>query len=143
MSASNILAAVYSWLAADTGTGGFAHATTGIGSNLFHLSGPEDTSLPVCVYTLAPAAGRVKNADGTYAEKWAMSFSIWVSAESSDDAAALGLDAKLYARMNNQTLSATNYDRLRVICTRPGFAQIDEDTIRVDSEYEIRGQLVS
>ena len=140
-----LITAVYDWLAADTGVGGFAETTVSnaVGTRLFHVTGPEDVSLAagaVCVFTIASAAGIDRGFDGSQTETWRMAFSIWIATElatSSGPAAALGVDAKLRTRLDGQRLTATGYDRALVRVVSAGACVIDEDAYRVDSEYTI------
>lgn len=141
--------AVYNWLAADSGSGGFANGTGGVGSSLYHVSGPEDVNVydgPVCVFTITGAADPVRSFNGTSSEEWRMSFSIWRvmdAAANNGPAAALAVDALLFARLEGASLAATGYDRCLCRCIARGAVSIDEDCYRIDSDYTLVGQRTS
>lgn len=134
-----VVTAVYDWLAADSGAGGFANATGGVGSRLYHVTGPEDVALPACVFTLSGAVPERMLSSTAAEERWTMDASIWTAYESSDPASALEIDRRLFVRLEGVSLTATGYDRLRVTCLQRGACAIDEDGYRVDSRWLVRG----
>jgi len=136
---ARLVKAIYDHLAADTGVGGFCNTSTGIGTRLYHVSGPENlNSFPACVYLMSPHPVAYEFRTVGAFEEWSIVFSIWVNAETSSDSAAMAHDDALWTRLHGQSLSATGYDRLQVIRTTPGSCAVDEDGIRVDSEWLAR-----
>lgn len=134
-----IVQAVYDRLSTDTGSGGFCNATTGVGTRLFHLEGTEDVALPASVFMVSGPSACMRDFSNATTEEWQMTFHIWVPKETSTDSAAMTLDQALFARLNGQSLTASGYDRALVTCLTRGACEIDEDGIRADSEWLVRG----
>lgn len=137
---SAVIQAVYDWLAADTGAGGFCNTSTGIGTRLFHVSGPESfQGFPACVFVVSGPANPERFFGTGAFEPWMLTFSIWVNAETSTDVAAMALDQALFTRLEGKSLTVTGYDRMLATNAARGACDVDDDGIRVDSEWVLRG----
>lgn len=135
-----VVQSIYDWLSADTGSGGFAHATGGVGTSLYHVTGPEDVTMPVCVFVVSDPASPARFLSSSVAEEsYTFTFSCWTKFETSDAAAALEIDRRLFTRLEGVLLTPTGYDRVRVKCLTRGACEPDEDGYRVDSDYLVRG----
>ncbi len=127
--------AIKAWIAAEASGSSFREA---VGDRYYHVSAPDNSAFPLAVYAVSQAAEPQNFFQGGAYEIWRIAWTIWVDPNTGDDADALAIDAKLFARLNLKTLAPSGYDRAVVRCVRRGACSIDEDGYRVDSEYELR-----
>lgn len=132
--------AIKTWIANEASGSSFRES---VGDRYYHVSAPDNAAFPLAVYAVSQAAEPVNHFSTFATEIWRVAFTIWVDPNTGDDADALAIDAKLFARFNLKTLTATGYDRLVCRCVRRGACSIDGDGYRVDSEYELRGARTS
>jgi hypothetical protein len=113
-----------------------------VGDRYYHQVVPDNTTLPCAVYAVEPEPWQY-DYGGTRTERYAVPFSVWVSRDTSDDAAALAIADKLVARMNRVTLTVSGFDRMFVRGVRQCAITIDGDAYRVDGAFEATGQRTS
>lgn len=132
---------LYSWIAADQSATSFY---TAVGGRVYHIEAPENTELPVCVFGIDDPASLDGSFGGAEHDTFRVRFIIWVLTQGTTpditpDTTAYNIDQKLRTRLHNQNLTATGYDRLQVLQEIQGQATKDEDSVRIESVYRVRG----
>lgn len=135
-----IITAVYDYLAAEPSGTSFREAVT---DRYYHLIAPDGVGVaagPVAIYAITGAASPIRYMPGFDEEEYTMQFDIFVDDRAATpDVTALGIDEKLRSRLDRAVLTVSGYDRVRVLCTSRGVATPDAASIRVSSQFSLRG----
>lgn len=143
MSVGNVMTAIATQLVANQGAGSFYES---VGGRIYHLFGPEQMTLPACVYGIADGASPDRDFAGNDFERYILQFDIWVDyaiTGGTPDVTAMDIEDKLRRQLDRMIVAATSYDRITCLCISRGVPSKDGDAIRVSTQYEVKGTRTS
>jgi hypothetical protein len=127
--------AFYSLLISDQAVGSFYE---GVSGRIYETQAPINATLPLAVFALVTSTVD-KAFGGADIKRATIQVDIYgsrlVGAGSAADVGAL--NARLFSLIQGATISVVNHDRGVVLCSNEGARMIEEDAVRITSEWTV------